>query len=104
MPLGPATSRQATGWVTLRRPTCSVTTDAVGGCDGGALGDVLGDGDGLGDGICDAVPNGDGVEFRLGIGVLLQAATAISAVRTIRLRRMTAFNRDERSPTRRSAA
>jgi hypothetical protein len=49
------------------------------------------------------MPDGDGLRLAVGIGVLLQAATAITEVRTIRLRCMTALNRDERSPTRRSA-
>jgi len=29
MSFGPATNRQATGWVTVRRPTCWMITDAV---------------------------------------------------------------------------
>ena len=97
IPLGPATNRQATGWVTVRRPTSSVITDTVRDGDGEAIGDALGIGDGFGD----AMPDGDGLGLAVGIGVLLQAATAITAVRTIRLRCMTALNRDGRSPTRR---
>ena len=38
---------------------------------------------GVGDGIGDAVPDGDGLGLAVGIGVLLQAATAITAARTI---------------------
>ena len=68
--------------VTVRRQTCSVITDTVGDCDGEAIGDALG----VGDRIGDAMPGGVGLGLAVGIGVLLQAATAITAVRTIRLR------------------
>jgi hypothetical protein len=49
------------------------------------------------------MPDGVGFGLAVGIGVLLQAATAITAARAIRLRFMKALNRDERSPARRSA-
>src|SRR6476619_1842605 len=86
MPFGPATNRQATGWVTVRRPTCSVITDTLGDCDGGATGDALGDG--IGDGIGDELLDEDGLGLAVGIGVLLQAAMAITAAKAARLRRM----------------
>src|SRR6476646_3541093 len=89
--LGPATNRQATGWVTVRRPTRSVITDAAGDCEGEAIGDPLA----IGDGIGGAVPEGVGLGLAVGIDGPVQDATAIRAPRTIRLRRMTASHGEE---------
>jgi hypothetical protein len=83
--MGPATARQATGWVTVRRPTCSVMSAAVG--DGFGVVAAVGVGVvvGVEAGVVVGVEAGDatGVETGLGAGVgtgeLLHAATAITA-------------------------